>query len=246
MNTYNDSGCYSSKRHGYIVTSIILVSIFLFTAGPMSSSAQNSLPSPSAMNQSSSSQPTGFSGIPLITSGGPGQETASGPQQLQYSLYENPQHNFTIQYPSDWTLRQGGGAGVIVTFSSPYESDFDPFIANLVIGIENLTSGASLENYTSSVVALLQSIPAGGDFSLTGSPLATTFGGFPARKTGFTITVPNERSLSSETNVEGVQLWTVDNNTAYVLSFAAEQDKFASYLPTVEHIIDTFRITRAG
>jgi hypothetical protein len=63
---------------------------------------------------------------------------------------------------------------------------------------------------------------------------------------GFSMTVPNERSLSSETSLEGLQVWTVDNNAAYVLSFAAEQDKFASYLPTLEHIIDTFRLTRSG
>jgi hypothetical protein len=245
MIIYSDSGCYSSKCRGYVATSIILASIFLFTAGPMSSSAQISSPSQSPMNQSSS-QPTGVSGIPLITSGGPGQETASGPQQLQYSLYENPQHDFSIQYPSDWTLRQGGAAGVIATFSSPYESNFDPFIANLVIGVENISSGASLENYTSSVVALLQSVPAPADFSLTGSPQAATFGGLPAREMKFTMTVPNAKSLSSETTVEGLQVWTVDNNKAYVLSFASEQDKFAGYLPTIEHIIDTFRLTRTG
>jgi serine/threonine-protein kinase len=179
----------------------------------------------------------------MITAGGvPGQ----GPeqQQQQYSLYENPQHNFSIQYPSDWTVRQGGGAGVIATFSSPTESNFDPFTANLVIGVENVTSGASLDNYTRTVVSLLQSQPPGADFNLTGSPVATTFGGIPAQRMGFTMSVPNERSLTSETNVEGVQVWTVDNNTAYVLSFAAEQDKLAGYVPVIEHILETFQITR--
>lgn len=236
MNRYSKITPNSSKCHSYVfIVSITIVSIFLFLDGPISSSAQNQ----------SSSQPTVSSRIPLITSGEPGQGTVPGPQGLQYSLYENPQHDFTIQYPSDWTLRQGGAAGVIATFSSPYESNFDPFTANLVIGVENLTSGTSLENYTRSVVTLLRTVPAPADFRLTGSPQPATFGGIPAQKMGFTMTVPNQRSLNSETPVEGLQVWTVDNNTAYVLSFASEQDKFAGYLPTIEHIIDTFQITRA-
>ena len=242
MDLSHNTDYYHLERFGStLAVAATLFILFVYTTGLQPSFAQNSTGVSTSPNQTSTSQKPG---IPMITAGGvPGQ----GPeqQQQQYSLYENPQNNFSIQYPSDWTVRQGGGgAGVIATFSSPYESNFDPFIANLVIGVENVTSGASLENYTSSVVALLQSVPAGGDFRLSGSPVATTFGGFPARQMGFIMTVPNERSLSSETNVEGLQVWTVDNNTAYVLSFAAEQDKLAGYLPIMEHIIDTFRITR--
>ena len=229
---------------------VVGISLLLFVI-PLSEStssySQNSSPSSSSINQTSIPSVTSSErlGPPLIISEAQRQGTTSPgqQQQQQYSLYENPKEGFSIQYPSDWSLRQGGEAGVIATFSSPSESNFDPFTANLVIGVENLTSGASLDNYTRTVVSLLQSQPPGAHFNLTGSPVATTFGGIPAQRMGFTMTVPNDRSLTSETNVEGIQVWTVDNNTAYVLSFAAEQDKFAGYLPVIEHIIGTFQIT---
>jgi hypothetical protein len=186
-------------------------------------------------------------GPPLISSGVPTQETPEGSQQQQqqYSLYENPQNNFSIEYPSDWQVEERR-AGVVATFSSRFETNFDPFAANFAIGVENLTAGNSLDNYTRSVVALLQSQPPGPDFNFTGGPMPTTFGGLPAQRIGFTVTAPNERGLGSESRLDGVQIWTIDNGTAYVLSFAAEQNKFSSYLPVIEHIIDTFRITRAA
>jgi hypothetical protein len=161
----------------------------------------------------------------------------------QYSLYESPQHGFSIQYPSDWQVR-GGAAGIIVAFTSPLESNFDPFTANFVVGVENLTTGTSLDAYVQSVVELLQSQPPGQDFEITENPVPTTLAGLPAQRIGFTVTAPSERSLDSESTLEGVQVWTIEGNSGYVLSFASEQDKFSGYMPVVEHIIDSFLISR--
>jgi hypothetical protein len=246
MKFLNERERYSSEL--LLAATIALVSFLISMVGPISSSAQTS-PLMSALNEISSSAVSSERlGPPLFTSGVSGEGTSPGPEQQQqpqqqYSLYENPQHGIRFEYPSDWQVREGG-AGVVATISSPFEGNFDTFAANFVMGVENLTAGTSLDNYTKTVVTGLQSQPPGANFNFTGSPSSTTLGGLPALKIGFTVTTPNERSLQSETNVQGVQVLTIDNNTAYVLSFAAEQANFSSYIPIMEHAIDTFRIAR--
>ena len=211
-----------------------------FVQNPFIMSSAQVLTSNTSIESSTRASP------PLVTTGEPEpqQGTSQRPRQVQqYSLYESPQHGFSIEYPSDWQVREGS-AGVIVTFTSPLESNFDPFTANVAIGIENIATGTSLDNYSKSILELLQSQPPGQDFEITENPVPTTLAGLPAQRIGFTVTAPSERSLDSESTLEGVQVWTVEGNYGYVLSFASEQDKFSSYSPIMEHIIDSFQISR--
>lgn len=236
MELSNGRICYSSRLSGLsLASTVTLFGFLIFLGGPISSSSQDSSPLSSPHNQTSERL-----GPPLITSG------ASAQRAQNYSLYQSAQHNFSIEYPSDWSLREGGRAGVVAAFSSSFEDDLDPFAANFAIGVENLTSGTSLDNYTRSVVALLQSRPPAANFSFTGHLISTMFGGLPAQRVGFILTVPSESSFSPETTITGEQIWTIDNDTAYVLSFAAEQNKSTSYSPVMEHILDSFRITRTS
>jgi hypothetical protein len=247
MKILHETFGYSSKCCGLLLTASVTLAAFLIsTNGPLSLSAQNSSVSSSALNQQSVPPLVSPEGLapPLVPSERSGQETHEEPQQQQYSLYESPQHNFSIEYPLDWQAREGR-AGVVATFSSRFESDFDPFAANFAIGVENLTAGNSLDNYTRSVVSLLQSEPPGPNFTLRDGPISI-FGGFPAQSVVFTVTSPNERGLGLKPILEGVQIWTVHDNFAYILSFAAEQDKFSRYAPIMEHIIESFRITRTA
>lgn len=226
-----------------VASLVALPIIFVTMGGPSTSFTQGSPGVLTDLNDAYSQRV----GPALVEPGELGQETIpESQQQQQYSSYANPQDKFSIQYPSDWSVEQGGRAGVIATFSSPLESRFDTFAENFIIGVENLTAGASLDNYSRSVVALLESQPPGPEFNLTGSPISTTFGGLPAQKVGFRLTAPNEQGHGSEAALQGVQIWAIDNDTAYVLSFTAEQSTFSRYLPVIDHIVDSFRITGAA
>jgi hypothetical protein len=249
----NERDSYSSKRYGLpLAATITLFGFLILTGGLISSSARISSSVSSALDPTYAPSRVSSHGVspPLVTSGisEPQQRTLPGPpaqQAQQYLLYESPQYGFSIQYPSDWQVREGE-AGVIVTFTSPLESNFDPFTANVAIGIENIATGTSLDNYSKSILELLQSQPPGQDFKITKSPISTTLGGIPAQRIGFTVKAPSERSFNSESTLEGVQVWTIEGNYGYVLSFASEQDRFSGYMPVVEHIIDSFRISRTA
>ena len=248
MKLLNGRDCFTSESYGHLLLVVIVISIsfFLCMAAPISSSAQISSPLSSALNETSTVPPESSERLtpPLFPSQTQGQGTPLGLQEQGYSMYKSSQHGFSIQYPSDWQVRESeAGGGVMTSFTSPIESNFDPFHANFVIGVENLTSGTSLDNYTNSIVELLQSQPPGQDFKLTEGPISTTVGGLPAKRIGFTVTLSNETSSNSESNLQGVHFWTVQGDHGYAISFAAEQDKFSSYRPVMNHIIDTFRIS---
>ena len=129
------------------VAAVTVLLIFLIVAGgPSTSFAQKSPAKPTALYQAStlSMMSSERLGPPLITSEAPEPQEETAPrglqQQQQYSLYDNPQHNFSIEYPSDWQVEERR-AGVVATFSSHFETNFDPFAANFAIGVEDLTAG---------------------------------------------------------------------------------------------------------
>ena len=187
-------------------------------------------------------------GPPMIMLGAPAEVAPQEPLPQQNSLYENPQYGFAIQYPSNWQVEEGNASGtaVVAAISSPLENNFDTFAENFAIGIQNLRTGTSLDDYGQAAVALLKSQPPGSDFELTDSPVSTTLGGLPAQKIEYTMTSPSDRAITTNpTKIQGIQVWTINDDSAYVVSFAAAEDQFSSYLPTIQKIIDTFRITNS-
>ena len=61
-----------------------------------------------------------------------------------YTLYENSEHNFSIQYPENWQYREGFAkdsenlTGAIVVLQSPFEGKGDFFKENTYIFTENI------------------------------------------------------------------------------------------------------------
>lgn len=241
-----------------LIGSVILVIFFIATATLSTSIAQKSSAtlSPSVYQTSTNSSllASGELSPPMITSGSNG--TLVGPQNtstVQTPLdernsdnYENTRYRFNIQYPSGWQVREGGAPGrtIVVEFSAPPETNSDAFVENFNIGVQNNTAGESLDDYSQATVNLLQTQPPGPDFKLIQNSTSTTLGGIPAKKIGYTMALQNESASSGQkTNIQGMQVWTIKNDIIYVFSFAAEQNKFPLYLPLIDQIISTFRIT---
>ena len=134
---------------------------------------------------------------------------------------------------------------MVVAFFSPLEVNSDAFAENFNIGVEYPTTAISLDKYGQAAVALLKSQPPGSDFELTEGPVSTTFGGLPAQKIEYATALPGNESARSVTKIRGMQVWTINDDSIYTFSFGAELDKFSSYLPTIEKIINTFRITNS-
>jgi hypothetical protein len=191
-------------------------------------------------------------GPPLVVLGNQG--APGGQQNLSatsrpldennFVLYEDPRYGFSIQYPSGWIVRDRGGSGgnAFVEFFSPMEAGSDTFFDNFNVGVQNLSDITSLDEYSRSVVSLLQSQPPGPGFELTQQPTSAKLGNFPAQKIEYSMVLQNESAPASRTNLHGLQVWTIHGNSVFVFSFVGEQDKFAIYQPLIQHILGTFRI----
>jgi hypothetical protein len=160
-----------------------------------------------------------------------------------FKLYEKPTFGIRVQYPSDWEKVEPGeisdesSFNIIVGFVSPKESvsDTSPPAA-LSIGIHNLSSSSSYQNttldqYTDVHVNAIRREQE----SLIES-------------TTTTLSASNNNTLAHKVvyvNSQGqevMQVWTIKENKAYHITYAADVARYPDYLPLAQKIIDSFEI----
>jgi hypothetical protein len=92
----------------------------------------------------------------------------------------------------------------------------------------------TLSDYTANSLGVFRNLPT---IRLLQS-FPNTLAGLPAH-----MIVYSENS--QELDIQKMQIWTVVNNsTAYVVTFGAEQTQFGRYLPAVEQMINSIQINK--
>ena len=152
--------------------------------------------------------------------------------QEQFLTYENPELGISIQYPSNWEKLVN--LDNFVTFTAPPETDTRIYPAALGLKVQELSSqNIPLQEITKVQMSdLKKSNP---DLNVLEST-PTTIAGKPAHKIVFSA-IDNE-----EVERKAMQVWTVIGNKAILITYKAEPDKFLSYLPTIERMIDSFKV----
>ena len=152
----------------------------------------------------------------------------------KFLTYQDSTLGIKIDYPAGWTHELH--AGSIVTFLASLESDSNTYPAGLGIKIQHLKSkNISLNNITKiQIKNLTQNHP---DFKLIEST-ESKIGGNSAHKVVFTATdyKKNER--------QAMQIWTLKGDKAYLITYKAEPEKYAKYLPIIQKMLDSFQFTR--
>jgi hypothetical protein len=152
--------------------------------------------------------------------------------------YKNDSYGVNIQYPANWSLNPGEGndnsgdsSTDIVTFSPKDTSSsvtFDVSVDKVVDSSENLKQYVSdsisdnkieLKNYTAS------------EPILNGVILASS----PAYKVIYSFTDQGE-------NIKGLETGTMVGNKVYFITYENSPSKFVSDLPTVQKMIDSFKL----
>lgn len=70
---------------------------------------------------------------------------------------------------------------------------------------------------------------------------STTLAGLPADERSFLVKQP-----LSGTELGVKQIFTVSNNKAYVITYAAELPKFFDYLPILQQVVKSFQISQTS
>jgi eukaryotic-like serine/threonine-protein kinase len=152
--------------------------------------------------------------------------------QEQFLTYENSESGISILYPSNW--EKLANLDNFVTFTAPPETDTRIYPAALGLKVQELSSqNIPLKEITKVQMSdLKKSNP---DVNVLEST-STTIAGKPAHKIVFSA-IDNE-----EVERKAMQIWTVIGNKAVLITYKADPDKFSSYLPTIERMIDSFKV----
>jgi len=152
--------------------------------------------------------------------------------QEQFLTYEDITTGISIQFPSNW--EKSVNLNNFVTFRAPPETDTRVYPAALGLKIQELTSqNVSLQEVTKVQMSELKKTNP--DLKLSESA-STTLAGKPAHKVVFSATDNNQVQRKA------LQLWTVIDNKAILITYQAQPDKYSSYLPTIEKMINSFQV----
>jgi cytoskeletal protein RodZ len=157
-------------------------------------------------------------------------------QEADSSLqsYESPQFNMKLKYPGSWALQEGL-MGTVAVFLSPNENDTDTFQESVNIIVQDLstqTVDIDLAMYTEGSVEQIKQLIT--DASIITSEKAT-LSGKEAHKLVYT-------GKQGEYDLKWMQIYSIKDKMAYVISFTAQADKYDSYVKQAEELVNSIEI----
>jgi hypothetical protein len=162
-----------------------------------------------------------------------------------FRIYENPAYGIQIQYPSTWIIYagdmfSGDDAIDIVSFLGPVKSDTKAHAPSLYISIIslpppdlNLNLNEYLTRITNDYKAKLK------EFKVIESDTSSILAGKPAYKLIFT-------DEEDEIYYKTMDIGTIIEDKVYFLSYVVQREQYSDYLPTVQKMIDSLKITTSN
>src|SRR5918911_562286 len=147
-----------------------------------------------------------------------------------FTIYNNPIYGITIQYPSDWkkieyynTPLTVGGSNLVVNFVAPLVNASEHWRAHLMIQVLKQNQAKKL---------IPQSQITIGDRH-----------GFKSLHNTSMQIFNIDRNTESTLQIKTMDAWvTSGNGDTYLLTYKAVMAQFEDYIPTVQKMINSFRI----
>lgn len=162
-----------------------------------------------------------------------------------FTNYTNPQYEFSLLYPSGWVNEEippGANLTFLMSFSPP-PSEFGEFVF-VYMAIKNLTgNNTSLKQFADQEISLLKRPPAmtsptedTGARTIFESEPTTIAGNTPAHKVVYSEKVSGTLSKIME-------IYTVNGDKGYILSYFADTTIYKKYSPTFQKMVSSLNIT---
>jgi hypothetical protein len=175
-----------------------------------------------------------------------------------FSLYENAQYNFDMQYPSNWQkieFTQGierGGRNTVVNFLSPSEGTVDKFREYFIVEVGDLrpqqgiampspSSFSLLTEYVKHQISEYKKLYQG--FQLTESLLNKTGNNSSPNDYSQSYKIVYTYDDATAGKIKIIELYLLKNNKIYLLSFHSEASNYSKFLPTIQKIVDSVHIS---
>ncbi len=145
---------------------------------------------------------------------------------------------FKITWPSKYKYDQNGATPVkVYVYLDPANN-----VTGVNVGTDTLQPSATLDdvsNYYSNQLLNYKNV------SYTQKLTNTTLNGKPARTITFQAILPvqyNETYSKNET-IQAQEVWTINNGTAYVVTYKSMPSDFSKFLPEAQKIVNSFQLT---
>ncbi len=171
-------------------------------------------------------------------------QTADAQVDEAFKTYENPKFGLTVSYPPTWSVDElrndpavPSNNSIVAIFKSPSQGQNDKYLENVIVNIQGPSSDiVSLETYTSNSVKAFNNMSDTIKITKSGKD---TLAGLPSHQLLYTSTgIPG-------LNLEKMQVFTVvKNNTAYVVTYGAEQAEYDKNIQDVEKLLNSIKIDR--
>lgn len=172
------------------------------------------------------------------------QKVLLGASSSNFTNYTNPQHGFSLLYPSNWVNEEippGANLTYLISFNPP-ANEIGEFVF-VYVAVKNLTNNnTSLEQFADQEISLLKRPPAvtsptedTSARTILESGPATVAGNTSAYKVVYTEKVSGTLSKIMET-------YAVKGNKGYILTYLAYTDIYDKYLPIAQKMVDSFNL----
>jgi hypothetical protein len=161
-----------------------------------------------------------------------------------FKTFEQPNYGIQILYPSNWRIYVSNYPGEIfhtddiVSFLAPVTSS-EADRPSLIISAYNRPSylNLNLSGYLAKVTKGYDSIYI--DFKVIESNTNSILAGKPAYKLVFT-------NVKHDINFKSTEIGTIIGNKVYTVTYTAEEEEYSVYLPTIQKMIDSLKITTSN
>ncbi|MEO1762883.1 MAG: serine/threonine protein kinase, partial [Cyanobacteria bacterium J06629_18] len=120
----------------------------------------------------------------------------------------------------------------VVAFLPPQSSDKDNFREKVILSIEDYSGSLeqSKENFTKEI-----------NQTVTAAEIIKTNSTTLAFKPAYQI-IYTWQDEENNLDLKNLQIWTLQGNKAYILTYTAQKDNYDKFMPIVEKMIKTFEI----
>ena len=163
-----------------------------------------------------------------------------------FKLYENITYGIKIEYPSNWTIEEEGDEDSdnvtdVVSFFAPVRNDSETVTPSLYITIDNppLNLIENLNEYLRTTINDYNDDSQ--DFQVIESNTnSSTLGGYPAYKLVYTDVD------GDNINYKDMEIGTIIGDKVYLVTYDAAEEEYSVYLPAVQKMIDSLKITTSN
>ncbi len=176
---------------------------------------------------------------------GQNQGTINGAHATQMYQYFNSDYNVTMKYPSTWSVNETDltpedRINLIAELVSPFETFNDTYIEYVQINRDDgIFYEADLNEYLQEAINAYTDST--NNFTLIESSTSETLSGQPAYSLTYTQTLSDE-SGQQPIMLKNFETGILVNNTAYYIAYIGHEDRFDTYMPIIEQMINSFKL----